>query len=82
MRAATSPPSTAAPQLATASQNLTTPVAEYSTATSETRDKFRDAVTNALMAAGTTVIGVAASWITAALSDVDVVVIADNSIEG
>lgn len=60
-----------ATQLASASLNLATPVAEYSTATSETRDKFRDAVTNALIAAGTTVvIGVAASWITAALSDV------------
>ncbi|MFI6778738.1 hypothetical protein [Nocardia sp. NPDC050412] len=73
-----------ATQLASASLNLATPVAEYSTATSETRDKFRDAVTNALIAAGTTVvIGVAASWITAALSDVaagvGVVAIAGNT---
>ncbi|MFI6957037.1 hypothetical protein ACIBJI_26675 [Nocardia sp. NPDC050408] len=73
-----------ATQLASASLSLATPVAEYSTATSETRDKFRDAVTNALIAAGTTVvIGVAASWITAALSDVaagvGVVAIAGNT---
>ncbi|WP_433622365.1 hypothetical protein [Nocardia sp. CA-120079] len=73
-----------ATQLASASLSLSAPVTEYSTATSETRDKFRTAVTNALIAAGTTVvIGVAASWITAALSDVaagvGVVAIAGNT---
>ncbi|MEV5835592.1 hypothetical protein [Nocardia sp. NPDC052112] len=73
-----------ATQLASASLSLSAPVTEYSAATSETRDKFRDAVTNALIAAGTTVvIGIAASWITAALSDVaagvGVVAIAGNT---
>ncbi|WP_203236853.1 hypothetical protein [Nocardia panacis] len=73
-----------ATHLASASLSLATPVAEYSSATSEVRDKFKDAVTNALIAAGTTVvIGIAASWITAALSDVaagvGVVVIAGNT---
>ncbi|MFE9327055.1 hypothetical protein ACIHDR_36095 [Nocardia sp. NPDC052278] len=73
-----------ATHLASASLALATPVEEYSSATSEAREKFKDAVTNALIAAGTTVvIGVAASWITAALSDVaagvGVVAIAGNT---
>ncbi|MGY4102492.1 hypothetical protein ACW2Q0_23480 [Nocardia sp. R16R-3T] len=73
-----------ATQLAAASVNLAAPVGAYSSATSEVRDKFKEAVTNALIAAGATVvIGVAASWITAALSNVaagaGVVVIAGNT---
>lgn len=60
-----------ATQLAAASVNLAAPVGEYSEATADVRDKFKEAVTNALIAAGATVvIGVAASWITAALSNV------------
>ncbi|WP_433733960.1 hypothetical protein ACQP0C_17615 [Nocardia sp. CA-129566] len=74
----------AATQLAAATVNIAAPVGEYSIATSEVRSKFKDAVTNALIAAGTTVvIGVAATWITAALSDVaaglGVVAIAGNT---
>ncbi|QIS09646.1 hypothetical protein [Nocardia arthritidis] len=74
----------AATQLAAATVNVAAPVGEYSTATSEVRTKFKDAVTNALIAAGATVvIGIAATWITAALSDVaagaGVVVIAGNT---
>ncbi|MCP2320381.1 hypothetical protein APR12_005762 [Nocardia amikacinitolerans] len=73
-----------ATQLASASLNLAGPVGDYSSATSEVRDTFKSAVTNALIAAGTTVvIGVAASWITAALSNVaagvGVVAIAGNT---
>ncbi|MEV6322406.1 hypothetical protein AB0M45_14600 [Nocardia sp. NPDC051787] len=60
-----------ATQLAAASVNLAAPIGEYSEATADVRDKFKEAVTNALIAAGATVvIGVAASWITAALSNV------------
>ncbi|MFE9577211.1 EndoU domain-containing protein [Nocardia sp. NPDC006044] len=60
-----------ATQLAAASQSVAAPVGDYSGATSEVRDKFKEAVTNALIAAGATVvIGIAASWITAALSNV------------
>ncbi|WP_193776878.1 hypothetical protein [Nocardia farcinica] len=73
-----------ATQLASASVNIAAPVGDYSTATAEVRDAFKSAVTNALIAAGTTVvIGVAASWITAALSNVaagvGVVAIAGNT---
>ncbi|MFQ6397628.1 hypothetical protein ACLMAJ_29810 [Nocardia sp. KC 131] len=73
-----------ATHLAAASVDLALPVGEYHTATVEVRDKFKSAVTNALIAAGTTVVvGVAASWITAALSDVaagiGVVAIAGNT---
>ncbi|MEV6389694.1 hypothetical protein [Nocardia xishanensis] len=73
-----------AAQLASASLSIAAPVGDYSTATSEIRDSFQSTVTNALIAAGTTVvIGIAASWITAALSNaaagVGVVVIAGNT---
>ncbi|WP_330249773.1 hypothetical protein OG874_26095 [Nocardia sp. NBC_00565] len=73
-----------ATQLASASLNIAAPVKAYSDGTSEVRDKFKDAVTNALIAAGATVaIGIAATWITAALSDVaagvGVVAIAGNT---
>ncbi|WP_223885044.1 hypothetical protein [Nocardia colli] len=73
-----------ATQLAAASVNIAAPVSAYSEGTSEVRDKFKEAVTNALIAAGATVvIGVAAAWITAALSaaaaGAGVVVIAGNT---
>ncbi|MFC9898414.1 hypothetical protein ACFVMC_32385 [Nocardia sp. NPDC127579] len=60
---------TGATQLTAATTNLAAPVASYSEATGEVRDKFKTAVDNALIAAGATVvIGVAAAWITAGLS--------------
>ncbi|MEV6432428.1 hypothetical protein [Nocardia sp. NPDC051463] len=73
-----------ATQLVAASANIAAPVAAYSEGTSEVRDKFKEAVTNALIAAGATVvIGIAAAWITAALSTAaagaGVVVIAGNT---